>query len=641
MIHNKEAIEYFNNIKEFRTIQNRITESEQNKIKLPAFKNIGEWSYNFVQKDNSIFGIWRRCKKQDFFQEHKIWEDLIDTEKLYNEEGIIWIFGGSQVSYFQEDYFFIFLSKEGSDEKETRVFSVCEKTFVNNVFDIPYSKSEVCWYNESEALVAVNDKQTESLSSYPTQLWLFKNGDSPITAKLILELPKDYLGIWVFGTNLVNTSIISAEKTFYQRQYFLYHKENLIPIDLPNDAQYLSVMNNFLFFQLKSDWSNFEQNDVLYISIEDVCQQKNSLNKALSLNKNESLRFVHFTKNHMLCHILRDVQASIQIFQYQNQQWHLADEICTPINSTTYPCFSSADDDVFYYYVESYLQPLSVIEYNNKVISVKFTNHIVENIENYCTEQYFALSKDGTKTPYSIFYKKGNEIKPCPTIIYVYGGFEVSLTPTYSENRIKNWIDQGGVFAVANIRGGGEYGVKWHHTGIKQHKQNALNDLHAVAEDLIQKNITDKDKIGIYGGSNGGMTVCSACIQRPDLYKAVISINGVIDMCHFHEYPAGYSVIDEYGNPDNEKDLIYLKQIDPISNAKAAVEYPTVLMIAAQNDDRVCIENSRKFYNVLKELNQKVLLYEFPNGGHEMRLAPEDYILMESYFYAFFVNELR
>jgi prolyl oligopeptidase len=240
--------------------------------------------------------------------------------------------------------------------------------------------------------------------------------------------------------------------------------------------------------------------------------------------------------------------------------------------------------------------------------------------ENYSSKQVFYISKDGTKVPMIITYKKGTELTgKNPTILYAYGGFNVSLTPSFSiANAV--WLEMGGIYAVANLRGGGEYGKKWHDAGTKMQKQNVFDDFIAAAEYLIAEKYTSSDYLAVKGGSNGGLLVGATMTQRPDLMKVALPAVGVMDMLRYHTFTAGAGWAYDYGTADDSKAMFeYIKGYSPVHNVTKGVKYPATLVTTGDHDDRVVPAHSFKFAAELqaKQAGENPVLIRIEtNAGH-------------------------
>ena len=264
------------------------------------------------------------------------------------------------------------------------------------------------------------------------------------------------------------------------------------------------------------------------------------------------------------------------------------------------------DDNEAFYMFTSYTFPPTIYRFD----VTKNTTEVLKKIElpfnanDFVTEQIFYTSKDGTKVPMSITYKKGmKKNAKNPLMLYGYGGFNISLNPTFNVARIP-FLENGGIYAVANIRGGGEYGEAWHMAGTKMHKQNVFNDFIAAAEYLIANKYTSKQKLAIDGGSNGGLLVGACLTQRPDLYAVAIPEVGVLDMLRYHRFTIGWSWASDYGTSEESKEMFeYLKGYSPLHNLKQGLKYPATLVMTGDHDDRVVPAHSFKFAATLQEVN--------------------------------------
>jgi prolyl oligopeptidase len=234
---------------------------------------------------------------------------------------------------------------------------------------------------------------------------------------------------------------------------------------------------------------------------------------------------------------------------------------------------------------------------------------------NLVTEQFFAVSRDGTRIPYFVTRPR-SLTGPAPTVLYGYGGFEISETPSYSANFGMLWLTRGGVFAVANIRGGGEYGPGWHQAALGQNRQRSFDDFQAVAQDLARRGFTTPAQLGIMGGSNGGLLVSASMVERPELFGAVVCQVPLIDMMRYTQIGAGASWEAEYGDPARPADRAWILKYSPYQNVTAGRKYPPVLFVTATSDDRVTPVHARKMAARMEAQGHDVLFYENTDGGH-------------------------
>lgn len=315
------------------------------------------------------------------------------------------------------------------------------------------------------------------------------------------------------------------------------------------------------------------------------------------------------------------VDAVSQVKQY-DYNGKLVRDIELPGLGTANGFGTKKDKEFLYYSFTNYVTPGNIYKYNIKEGTSELYNKpaIDFNPEDFESTQVFFTSKDGTKVPMIITHKKGIELNgKNPTILYGYGGFNISLTPSFSTANAV-WLEQGGIYAVPNLRGGGEYGKDWHDAGTKLNKQNVFDDFIAAAEYLIDKKYTSSDYLAVRGGSNGGLLVGAVMTQRPDLMKVALPAVGVLDMLRYHKFTAGAGWAYDYGTSDDNKEMFeYLYGYSPVHNVKAGVEYPATLVTTGDHDDRVVPAHSFKFAAELQEKqtgNNPVLIRIETKAGH-------------------------
>ena len=315
------------------------------------------------------------------------------------------------------------------------------------------------------------------------------------------------------------------------------------------------------------------------------------------------------------------VDAKSQIMQF-DLNGKIIREIELPAIGSAYGFSAKEDEDDLYYSFSSYTYPSTIFNYNIESGESNLYRQPEIDFEprDYITEQVFYKSKDQTTVPMFITYKKGlNRNRANPTILYGYGGFNISQTPGFNPTNIA-WLENGGVYAVANIRGGGEYGKKWHKAGTQMNKQNVFDDFIAAAEYLISENYTSSEYLAIRGGSNGGLLVAAVMIQRPELFKVAIPAVGVLDMLRYHQFTAGAGWSDDYGTADDSKEMFkYLLKYSPVHALKPDTNYPATLVTTADHDDRVVPAHSFKFAARLQEYHageSPVLIRIQTRGGH-------------------------
>lgn len=332
----------------------------------------------------------------------------------------------------------------------------------------------------------------------------------------------------------------------------------------------------------------------------------------------ETLRSVGLLNDRFVTNYLKDARSQINIYDLDGT---LVREVELPGIGSAGGFGGKRHDTETFYTFTSFTTPATIYRYDMKTGESKlFRQPQVDfDPDEYQTQQVFYPSKDGTKIPMFITHKKGIELDGNnPTYLYAYGGFNISLTPSFSISNLV-WLEMGGIYAVPNLRGGGEYGEAWHQAGMKDKKQNVFDDFIAAAEWLIDNQYTSKNKLAIAGGSNGGLLVGACMTQRPDLFAAAIPAVGVLDMLRFHKFTIGWAWCPEYGDPDNEDDFKTLYAYSPLHNLKEGTEYPATMITTADHDDRVVPAHSFKFAAALQAAHQgdnPVLIRIETKAGH-------------------------
>jgi prolyl oligopeptidase len=335
-----------------------------------------------------------------------------------------------------------------------------------------------------------------------------------------------------------------------------------------------------------------------------------------------------------------------KLYRYRstkNGQWQV-EQVNFPENgSISVFNTDTAKDDFFVNYTD-FLTPSSLYLVNGNDLTINKLKGAKAHFDasNFVAKQHFAISKDGTKIPYFIVHDKNIKLNgKNPTLLYGYGGFEVSMQPYYSSTIGKNWLEKGGVYVMSNIRGGGEYGPSWHQAALKMNRHKAYEDFEAIAEDLITRKVTSPQHLGIQGGSNGGLLVGAAFTRRPDLYNAVICQVPLLDMKRFNQLLAGASWMGEYGNPDNADEWEYIKTYSPYHNLKSKVNYPKVFFTTSTRDDRVHPAHARKMVAKMKDMGLDVLYFENMEGGHAGAANNEQRAMVSSLNYAYLMDRLQ
>ncbi|MEO1434093.1 MAG: prolyl oligopeptidase family serine peptidase [Bacteroidota bacterium] len=586
---------------------------------------IGDYIYNFWKDENYIRGVWRRTKKSAYLNGEPEWETLINLDKLSDAEGEKYVWKGASGLYPDYERFMVNLSKGGGDATIKREFNVETKKFVEGGFNIPESKGSASWINENLMIVsAVLNPEEATTSGYSNQAALWKRGTDVNDAEVIFTGNKSDVGSWGYtfrDGDKVYTAVTNAP-TFYTRKIHIMNKGKLVPMDIPEDASMQNLLGDEMIVELKSDWDingeTYKQGSVISLSFQGLLAGKHQIKKLVEPSERSSIMGVSATKSGLVVSMLNNVRSELFRYQLVDGEWEKT-RIDAPDFGTIQMGSMDEDSEAFFFYYQNFLTP-STLYYTDLAIgemkAVQSAPAFFDS-KGFEVNQYEATSKDGTKIPYFVVSKSDIKLDGSnPTLLYAYGGFEVSQRPFYSSTMGTAWLERGGVYVLANIRGGGEFGPKWHQAGLKENRQRVFNDFHAVAGDIINKKITSPKHLGIRGGSNGGLLIGVAITQRPDLYGAAICAVPLLDMKRYNKLLAGASWMGEYGDPDDPKQWAYIARYSPYHNLKEAANYPEVFFTTSTRDDRVHPGHARKMAAKMIDMGYKIYYYENTEGGH-------------------------
>ena len=623
---NKITFEELSKQKDYQSIYDTSLEiyNSTERIAYPTVR--GNFVYNFWQDKDHVRGIWRRCTKESYLSGDPNWETLLDIDALSEEDDIKWVFKGSSGLYPDYDRFLIQLSKGGGDAVVVKEFDVNDKKFKEDGFSIAESKGSSSYIDENTLFVSTDfGEGTMTDSGYPKQVKLWKRGTPLKDAQLIFEGESDDAFMssgFVLRDGTREHTLIRRSLTTFSGKYFVFLNNELIKLELPEDAEIYGILNDQLIVQLKSDWEvnteSYKSGVLLSLDFSELLKGNRKIEIIVEPDEFSSISEVSTTKNQLIIDLLTNVTSQLYIFSFNNGKWS-HQKVKGPDFGTISIVDTDDLSDQYFFNFQNFITPSTLYQADasNNTFKPYKSLPAFFDASKYEINQFKAKSKDGTLIPY--FMVASKELKndgANPTLVYAYGGFEVSQNPFYASTFGTSWLDKGGVFVLANIRGGGEFGPNWHQQGIKEKRQNVFDDFYAVAEDLIAKNITSSDHLGIIGGSNGGLLVGVAFTQRPELYNAVACLAPLLDMQRYNKLLAGASWMGEYGNPDIPEEWEYIKKYSPYQNVKKGMDYPEIYISTSTRDDRVHPGHARKMLAKMNDMGYKVYYYENTEGGH-------------------------
>lgn len=659
-VEGKEALEWVekNNEKSLGYLQSKLLYKElyeknlevyNSDERIPYVNQMGDYFYNFWRDDKNPRGLWRRTTLEEYKKDNPKWEVVLNLDELAEKEDENWVYKGSNCLYPTYDRCLVNLSRGGADATVVREFDIESKSFVKDGFQLPEAKSSVSWIDKDTLYVGTNfGDGSMTDSGYPRIVKTWKRDQPLDKAKTVFE--GEQSDVWVAGMVAHDGNdkyqIIYQGIDFYSSDIYLVSDDKLQKLDRPKDSGFSGIINSQLLLELKSDWKvgakTYKQASLLSIAMDDFMAGKKNFTEVLVPDAHTSIASVSMTKDHVLVTTLKDVSSELYRYTFKDNKWS-REQIDMPKLGTLSVTGTSDEHNNFFIDYQNFLTPSSLYYFDAEKDSAAVLKSLPGffDAEPYKVEQHFAKAEDGTKVPYFLIMAKDTKLDGNnPTLLYGYGGFEVSLRPSYSATIGIDWLEQGGVYALANIRGGGEYGPAWHQAALKKNRHIAFTDFIRVAEDLIERKVTSKEKLGIRGGSNGGLLVGTVATMRPDLYEAVVCQVPLLDMKRFNQLLAGASWMGEYGNPDNEDEWNYIKTYSPYHNVQKEVEYPKIFFTTSTRDDRVHPGHARKMVAKMTEQGHDLLYYENTEGGHGGAANNEQSAKLNALIYTYLADQL-
>lgn len=580
----------------------------------------GKWVYNFWQDEAHVRGLWRRTTKKSYKTDAPEWDVILDFDELAKAEDENWVFQGSNCLEPDRDRCMITLSRGGKDAAVKREFSIAERKFVDDGFVMPEAKSDFSWLDENTAVVSSDwGPGTTTESGYPRIVKLWKRGTPLEKAEVLFEGETKDVGSWgyVIRRPTGNHVFVVRGVTFYENERY-YRRPNgkLEKLPLPPKTDMTGVLGRQAIIKIDEDW---EYQNKTYKLGSLLAFDLDTSKVEVIFEPTERVVFdgAVVTKSSIVVTLLDNVVSRVKRYKRKGGQW-VGRDVPVRDNGNVSVTSATAYADDFLINYEDPVTPDSLyyVSKRNRVKKWKQLRPFYD-ATGVVVKRGTATSKDGTKVPYFVIAQKDVLDKgPAPTLLYGYGGFQIPVRPGYSSVMGKLWVERGGVYVIASIRGGGEFGPAWHQAALKHHRQRAYDDFHAVAETLIQTKVTTHEKLGIRGGSNGGLLMGVAYTQRPDLYTGVLCLVPLLDMVRYDKLPPGASWVAEYGDPDDPDDLAYIKTYSPYQNLKKDKEYPKVFFLTSTKDDRVHPGHARKMAARMAEYGHPFYYFENIEGGH-------------------------
>ena len=597
------------------------------KIPYGTYRN--DMVYNFWQDENHVRGVLRQTSLAEYSKAQPQWQTLLDIDALSAAEGKNWVFKGTTCAETNHNLCMVSLSDGGKDAVEMREWDRASKSFVEKGFYLPEAKTALSWNNPDSLHVGTNwgnDSLTDS--GYPYVIKQLQRGQSLDQAVTVFSGNKTDVGVFPYALKHQDQQLNMVVRaiTFYQSEYYwLPEKGDPVQLPIPDTSSINGIFKGQLILSLKQDWTpdgsttTFKSGDLVSFDMQHWLQNNKigAVQLVYQPDERATLDGVSITASKLVINLLENVVNNIYVYDFDGNWQHT--KLALPQNSTMSVSSANNDSDIIFVNQENFVSQDTLYQVNVSnadIVAIKSTPARFD-ASDLVVQQYFASSTDGEKIPYFVVHKQGITLDGSnPTLQYAYGGFEISMKPSYSGILGKNWLEQGGVYVLANIRGGGEYGPAWHQAGLKTKRQVIFDDMIAVAEDIIAKKITSPQHLGVMGGSNGGLLMGVMYTQRPDLWNAVVCQVPLLDMLRYHTLLAGASWVGEFGSPDIPEERAFLEKISPLHNIDPKGEYPSIFFVTSTKDDRVHPAHARKMAYMLEQYGHNFEYYENIDGGH-------------------------
>ncbi|WP_168794543.1 prolyl oligopeptidase family serine peptidase [Paraburkholderia aromaticivorans] len=613
-----------------------------------------DWAYDLWQDERNPKGIWRRTTWAAWRGGKPEWKNLLDFDALGAAEGTPWVCVELDILYPDGDRALITLSPGGSDALVVREFEIDARRFVDAGFVIAKAGKHTATWIDRDTLYVGWDNGRKSLtrSGYPREVRRWTRGTALADAPVMFKGAFGDIGVeGHYDPVEQRHTVVSSVDFFDSQTYYLDGAQGAVDAwrryEVPSHVA-VSGWQGWLLLEPRLDWDcngvHYPGGALLAIREDAFLRgERDVLPLFTPTPQTSACEWTH-TLNHLIVSYLEDVRNKTLLLtpsQADDQAWHWQQRVFPTrddAQADVSPVEPTLDDEVFVD-TDDYLQPpaywladLARDDLSEWELLDRWPTQF--DATQFAVTRGHAVSADGTRVPYTIVGPRDAQPHARPCLLSGYGGFAIPLLPSYLTGQGIGWLARGGVYVVAHIRGGGEFGTRWHTAAQGEHRQRAFDDFIAVAEALIDTGVTSAAQLGIQGGSNGGLLVAACMVQRPDLFGAVVCEVPLLDMSRYHLLHAGASWIDEYGDPDEPDDAGMLAAYSPYHRVSANVAYPPVLFTTSTADDRVHPGHARKMAARMQALGADHVWYrENTEGGHggsdELEQAEHDAMVFE------------
>ena len=625
--------------------------NDPNQIAMPS-EVMGDLVANHWVDADHKRGLWRVSPLADYLAGKPVWRTLIDVDALGKAEGKSWVWHGADCLPPEYQRCLVSLSPGGSDADVVREFDLATGKFVEGGFFVPESKNSATWVDRDTLMVAMAEGEgTVTRSGYARIVKEWKRGTPWSAATKVAEATEGDIGISPFAVmdGDIRRIAISRNVGFYESRVSMRAPDGRwIELPIPETANFETVVSGQAIATLVEPLGDLQPGSVVAFDLTQMLAgQKPAPTLVMAPTKTQAIEDVSASDNVLWVNALDDVSGKLFALRREaNGSWS-SKAMPLPANSTIHLAATADKQDIAFAAAEGMLTPTTLmsVDATGKTGTIQALPAQFD-ASKFTVEQRFATSKDGTRVPYFLVRKKG-VATPTGVLVHAYGGFRAAQTPTYLTAQPYRsgplglfWVEDGGAFVLANIRGGGEYGPGWWRDALREKRQNSFDDLEAVSRDLINTGVARKDGVAISGRSNGGVLVGAAMTQHPDLYSAVISGSPLHDMKRYSHLLAGASWIDEYGDPDKPEDWAFMSKYSPYQNVRSGVRYPPTFFYLSTKDDRVHPGHARKMAAKLRADGSRTYFHEYLEGGHSVGADRSEDAMRAALLWAFLKTEI-
>lgn len=634
----------------FVALRERLGTILNDKARIPFISEHAGLVYNFWRDAVQVRGVWRRTTLESYRSEAPSWETVLDLDRLAADERENWVWAGASSLVPAGTRCLVFLSRGGGDAQVMREFDLAARDFVAGGFVLPESKCSARWLDIDRLAVATDfGPGSMTASGYPRIVKEWRRASPLADATTLFEAQESDLSVSAYKdfTPGFEHEFVARQIGFYSSELFLRSEAGLVRVDKPDDANAYTVRDQ-LIIELRSDWQlgarTYPQGALLATGFDNFMAGERDFAVLFTPSATSSLDGVAMTASALLLTELDHVRNRIVELRHIEGQWQRREVNAPAFGALGVSALDPHGSDQYFMTVTDFLTPTSLYlcqAGSDRRQALKAMPAFFDAAP-YLVKQFEAVSRDGTQVPYFVVMDRRTRMDGHnPTVLYGYGGFEIAMKPFYSGVTGEAWLARGGVYVLANIRGGGEFGPRWHQAALKDQRQRAFDDFLAVAQDLIERKVTSPRHLGIMGGSNGGLLVGAAMTQRPDLFNAVVCQVPLLDMRRYHKLLAGASWMGEYGDPEVAAEWEYIARYSPYHNVFKDKRYPRMLLTTSTRDDRVHPGHARKMVALMEAQGHDVLYWENLEGGHAGAANNDQHAQMWALTYTFLLEQLR